>query len=553
MGWQLREEEKMIGYPDRPIESIKNNSFGTNTYVDVLSEFITSCETPMTIAIQGDWGTGKTSMMNMIKESLDENVVPVWFNTWQYSQFNLGNQLPILLLNKLIGKINNNSATLKELVTKGAKILGQIGVGIATKGNASIDSGLLGLELDDIEQLVNLKTELEKAIETSLEGRGKGARLVIFIDDLDRLQPEKAVEVLETMKIFLDCERCVFVLAVDYDVVARGVKAKYGDTLSDEKGKSFFDKIIQLPFKMPVAKYDIDQYLKELMSTIWGEIEEDELKDIADYRDIIEQSIGKNPRSIKRTVNSFTIINNVAQKEGKLAKDNENMLKQQRKVLFVLLCMQLSYEELYNFILGQISDIMTVGLKGLKEYEKDETLLASELSDSLKQDVSTDSEVYKNNKEMLDIFIKWAEDLLAASKGEDAINALVDILSLSAITASDTKENRTVSKRDYSKIIFKGKEYPKSQLPREVIAHYVETTPSAKIEDIQKLFSWDKVTKGVIRLADDPIVNPENGKRRYSKNLIMVPSEGKEIAVWSDWGPANGFNDYLEGVLKKYM
>ena len=128
----------MIGYPDRPIESIKNNSFGTNTYVDVLSEFITSCETPMTIAIQGDWGTGKTSMMNMIKESLDENIiVPVWFNTWQYSQFNLGNQLPILLLNKLIGKINNNSATLKELVTKGAKILGQIGVGIATKGNAS--------------------------------------------------------------------------------------------------------------------------------------------------------------------------------------------------------------------------------------------------------------------------------------------------------------------------------------------------------------------------------------------------------------------------------
>ncbi len=75
------------------------------------------------------------------------------------------------------------------------------------------------------------------------------ARVVVFVDDLDRLQPQKAVEVLETMKIFLDCERCVFVLAVDYDVVARGVKAKYGDTLSDEKGKSFFDKIIQLPFK----------------------------------------------------------------------------------------------------------------------------------------------------------------------------------------------------------------------------------------------------------------------------------------------------------------
>lgn len=544
----------MIGYPDKPIESRSDNSFGTNTYVDVLSEFISSCETPMTIAIQGDWGTGKTSMMKMIKESLDKNtIVPVWFNTWQYSQFNLGNQLPILLLNKLIGKINNNSATLKELVSKGAKILGQIGVGIATKGNASVDAGLLGLELDDIEQLVNLKSELENAIKSSLEGKGEKARLVIFVDDLDRLQPEKAVEVLETMKIFLDCERCVFVLAVDYDVVARGVKAKYGDSLSDEKGKSFFDKIIQLPFKMPVAKYDIDKYLKELMSTIWGEIEEDERKDIADYRDIIEQSIGKNPRSIKRTVNSFTIINNVAQKEGKLAKDNENMLKQQRKVLFVLLCMQLSYEELYNFILGQISEIISVGLKGLKEYEKDDALFASELSDGTKQDIGIETEVFKNNKEMLEIFIKWAEDLLAASKGEDAINALVDILSLSAITASDTKENRTVSKRDYGKIMFMGKEYPKSQLPREVIAHYVKVTPSVTIKALEDLFNWGRVTKGVIRLASDPVVNPENGKRRYSKNLIMIPSEGKEIAVWSDWGPANGFNDYVEEKLSEHM
>jgi uridine kinase len=43
----------------------------------------------MTIAIQGDWGSGKTSMMNMIQEQLDDRVVSTWFNTWQYSQFNM--------------------------------------------------------------------------------------------------------------------------------------------------------------------------------------------------------------------------------------------------------------------------------------------------------------------------------------------------------------------------------------------------------------------------------------------------------------------------------
>lgn len=55
--------------------------------------------------------------------------------------------------------------------------------------------------------------------------------MVIFVDDLDRLQPAKAVELLEVLKVFLDCEKCVYVLAVDYEVVTQGIKQKFGDLL----------------------------------------------------------------------------------------------------------------------------------------------------------------------------------------------------------------------------------------------------------------------------------------------------------------------------------
>ena len=84
----------------------------------------------------------------------------------------------------------------------------------------------------------------------------------------DRLQPAKAVELLEVLKLFLDCDRCVFVLAVDYEVVTSGIRQKFGNDVSVEKGRSFFDKIIQLPFKMPVASYDIRKYVKNMMERI---------------------------------------------------------------------------------------------------------------------------------------------------------------------------------------------------------------------------------------------------------------------------------------------
>ena len=133
---------------------------------------------------------------------------------------------------------------------------------------------------------------------------------MIFVDDLDRLVPSKAVELLEVLKLFLDCKQCVFVLAIDYEVVIRGAIKKYGfasynsEKIDEkernreyEKGKSFFDKIIQVPFKVPVAVYDIKNYLKDGFNKINLKIDDNDLQD---YIDLCASSIGSNPRSLKR-------------------------------------------------------------------------------------------------------------------------------------------------------------------------------------------------------------------------------------------------------------
>ncbi|CDH45065.1 P-loop NTPase fold protein [Candidatus Contendibacter odensensis] len=112
----------MKGYTDIPVELIKDDIMDVRVYIESLSEFILGCETPMTIAIQGDWGSGKTSMMNMIKQAITGKIVPIWFNTWQYSQFEMASYLSISLLSNFLEKIGaeEESQNFLRSIAKGA-------------------------------------------------------------------------------------------------------------------------------------------------------------------------------------------------------------------------------------------------------------------------------------------------------------------------------------------------------------------------------------------------------------------------------------------------
>ena len=90
----------------------------------------------------------------------------------------------------------------------------------------------------------------------------------MFVDDLDRVAPERAVEILEVLKIFLDIPGLVFMLACDYEVIVTGLAAK-GGLGEDASGRSFFDKIIQVPFQMPPVGGDkLAIYTKTLLDRV---------------------------------------------------------------------------------------------------------------------------------------------------------------------------------------------------------------------------------------------------------------------------------------------
>ena len=200
----------MFGNTDKPIENIANDTFGISSYVDGLCSFIVNCDTPMTISIQVDWGSGKTSMMNMIKEKIAGSVCPIWFNTWQFSQFKMQDELSTSLLYSLLAELGCDKENVKKFFgfLSGAA---KLATGIITEKIAGgylageITDAMTSNDYDCAQEIKNLKSKFQEAINAKLTAENKD-RVVIFVDDLDRLQPEKAVELLEVLKVFLDCE-----------------------------------------------------------------------------------------------------------------------------------------------------------------------------------------------------------------------------------------------------------------------------------------------------------------------------------------------------------
>ena len=91
------------------------------------------------------------------------------------------------------------------------------------------------------------------------------SRIVAFIDDLDRCSPEKALEVLESIKTYFDIEGIVYVIGMDSDSINSIVKKKYGNDFS--KGLDYMQKIVQLPFQIPIwNEVDISKSISRIIS-----------------------------------------------------------------------------------------------------------------------------------------------------------------------------------------------------------------------------------------------------------------------------------------------
>jgi formylglycine-generating enzyme required for sulfatase activity len=362
-------------------------------YVDTLVDIIQTGSTPLTIGVFGGWGSGKTSLMRMVKKGLleKENYVIAWFDAWKYDKeetlwraFLLSilnamketaakNNRPVEEFEKLasllyremelekVGGVTIDLAKLGGKVTQGVVQIGLSfipGMSALTKLVEELQSSAAANTTDGafeaiqrertkihIEQVRFLEQFQDKfRILVDQHVTQQNGRLVVFVDDLDRCLPEKAIEVLEAIKLFVDAPGCIFVLGLDQKVIERGVEIRYkefnkavdGQSFNPIDGARYLEKIIQLPFLIPpVEQADMGDFVHGLTRD-WPHQE---------CPKVFSVGLGENPRQIKRTVNVFLMLWKLAEKRKDKLQDRIKPIR-----LAKVVAIQTIYPELYSLL-----------------------------------------------------------------------------------------------------------------------------------------------------------------------------------------------------------
>jgi hypothetical protein len=253
----------------------RQDCLGYSAYVTVLANVCTHRDlAPLTLGIFGPWGSGKTSLMQMMMAHVEATKGErkrgtLWFNAWMYEG---REEAQSALIHAILANLQKDVTLVdeaKQLVEKLKK-----GASVLKLGKFLMKSAIT--MTPNVEEFAKcFKDESDKVTDTmeSFEGDFKKLlelvgvdRIVVFIDDLDRCSSFKVIETFETIKLFLNTPACTFVIGADAEKIQHAVGEVYKVTNDLKRQKDYLEKIVQIPFSIPAQDIrDIGCYVGMLI------------------------------------------------------------------------------------------------------------------------------------------------------------------------------------------------------------------------------------------------------------------------------------------------
>lgn len=272
---------------DNPIQSFEEDLLQRRGFVQLLCRIFgaASSDESTVFALHGEWGSGKTSVKNLLKKELtakgDKAPIPIEFNPWAFSGQDQVLEAFFSEVGKTLGQksdakdaaegfkklgayLSFGAKTVKTIHVgmdlfgvPGAKLVGMVGETLET---GSKDTKDYGEQIDTLSQ-----TSLEKVQKDLRDALAKFDRpLLIIIDDLDRLTPDQLLTIFQIVKLNANLPRVNYLLLMD--------PASIGQRLSEKGlGTEFVEKIVQFELALPhVPAEELKAILKKGFETVLG-------------------------------------------------------------------------------------------------------------------------------------------------------------------------------------------------------------------------------------------------------------------------------------------
>jgi len=405
-GKDLASQEKIIFLSDEPIAHATEDKLNLSSYVDTIQRILLTSKPPLNIGLFGRWGVGKTSILNLLKERVRNNSLLkkkfdfFYLDAWKLSKGSLRQQL-LIDLNAHFGRrafteeeIEDRLYNIKEVEVeekaeknflKGLwNALAQHRVylllffiillcGILLRSyvdisifNLIVTSILIPMFLATIEKLdsatravkrsakriiprVEHPHQFERMFKRILKERGSKT-LIIAIDNLDRCEDEVVVEMLGTIKNFMNIPGCVFILACDDEAIERHLCSKKG--FEEKDAREFLRKFFQATIRIrPFLDEDLEKFMDEIMRKLPIPFDER-------VKEVLIAATTKNPRRVKQFLNSLISTYYLAEANERNGLIREGIITKNTAFLAKIIVIRDEWPAFYKVIERQ-EDILT--------------------------------------------------------------------------------------------------------------------------------------------------------------------------------------------------
>ena len=261
----------MIVFPDEPIERVDQDVLGRQSFIENLIRTIRTwpSRAALVIGVFGSWGEGKTSILNMLEEqlALEESVLVVRFDPWY---FNSQEQLLTSFLDSIYETLSripdrHLQTRLRDWFNKYRRRLSFLPTSIPILGPSWL-SLLYKVARRGLQYMPETPDQLKKQIAHEL--RDFRRKLVVLIDDLDRVSAEEARFVIKLVRLCTDFPNFVYVLACDKRVLIELLGQEFGPP------DQFLQKFVQVDLPLPQIELDhIDAFINQAFSDISEELQ----------------------------------------------------------------------------------------------------------------------------------------------------------------------------------------------------------------------------------------------------------------------------------------